>query len=413
MSPRTLLSLLLLCAVSALVVVAAADVTPFPCNCGNATAATASTSAAPFSVGGPVSVPGDLTLHPWASYETVWYIGQVSTIPTAEAPVVRRFGVLYTLYATGSAQGMCPSGVGGVWAALAVPDAKPLNEGRIRRHSHHRRAPTTASSAPAPGAFLQDSRLLPAGMASSAQPFALWDAAHQWGLRQVASSTKAPEQQWMQMNFTASSSADGGFGYNLQLDASRIPVQAMAASGTMPGTCVQHRGQPRIAAKGTVSIGKETLLVAGTVWYQHMWGSPPAGAGLRWRWFNAELSDGWAAQFVFFDAPAEQVALSYGNLISPDGRNNTYIPAADMQLQQDPAATWISPHSGKAYNTSSTISVPSLGLQLQYRTWQADNEVLLTPGSNTAIFYEGVSDVWGTHRASAVTGNGYTERFQG
>lgn len=354
---------------------------PFTCTCDNSTVS---------SLGNPVSLPGDLVLHPWSGYETVWYIGQVST---DESPA-RRFGVLWMLYSGASPSGMCPSATTGAWAALAVPDA--ANE----HGQHHRRR--RSSSGPAPGSFIQDARLAPT-MLVSPIPFSMWDAPNQWGLRQLSSSN-----DWQLMNMSVQA-ADQGFAFDLQLNASVVTMQAMGDNGVAPGSCVQHRGQPRIAATGTVTLDSETVSVSGTIWSQHMWGISPAGPSRAWRWYNAELSDGWSAQFVFFDAPSQ--AASYGNLISPDGSKNIALSSDLIALTQDPDSTWVSPRSGHAYNTSSTITVPSFQTVLHYQTWIADNEVLITPGSTLPLFYEGVSDVSGTHQGAQVTGNGYTERF--
>ena len=367
---------------------------PFACHCDNATSATAG------SLGNPVSLPGDLILHAWSGYETVWYIGQVST---SESPA-RRFGVLWMLYSGASPDGMCPSATTGAWAALAVPQETTTDH--AHKHAHHagsRRHAASVSSGPAPGTFVQDSRLGPS-MLVSPSPFALWDAPNQWGLRQLSTSN-----DWQLMNMSVQA-ADQGFAFDLQLNASVVAMQAMGFNGVAPDTCVQHRGQPRIAATGTVTLGAEVLSVSGTIWSQHMWGISPSGTARSWRWYNAELSDGWSAQFVFFDAPSQDA--SYGNLISPDGSKNIELAAEEIELTQDPLSVWVSPRSGHAYNTSSTIRIPASATVLHYQTWIADNEVLITPDSTLPLFYEGVSDVHGTHQGEAVNGNGYTERFR-
>jgi len=356
---------------------------PYPCTCGNETSSRFSLSSpshARLSLEDPVSLPGDLALHEWAGYETVWYIGQVSSVDQK-----RRFGVLYMLYAGATPDGMCPSAPGGVWAAIAAPDYPETKH-------------------PGPGRFWQDARLAPT-LISTADPFTLWDATNQWGLRQLSTSSK-----WQDMSMEVQSDVDGGFSFSLQLNADIIPLQAMGVDGMTPGGCTQHRGQGRIGTNGTVRLGSESWEVSGTVWYQHMWGTPE-GPARTWRWYNAELSDGYSMQFVFFDGAPEE--FSYGNVVSPDGRTNTYLAAERIQLEQDPASVWISPHTGRAYNTSSTIRVPDLGIELHYQTWIEDNEVLLTPTATQAVFYEGVSDVWGWNQGNKVMGNGYTERYMG
>lgn len=372
--------------------------TPFTCSCDNTSSPTPASlfgaSISP-SLGNPVALPGDLVLHPWSGYETVWYIGQVST---TESPA-RRFGVLWMLYSGASPDGMCPSATTGAWAALAVPQ-ETTNEHGHKHHSTRRRA--SFSSGPAPGTFIQDARLAPT-MLVSPSPFAMWDAPNQWGLRQLSTSNA-----WQLMNMSVTA-VDQGFAFDLQLNASVVAMQAMGLNGVAPDSCVQHRGQPRIAATGTVTLGSEVLSVSGTIWSQHMWGISPTGPARSWRWYNAELSDGWSAQFVFFDAPSQDA--SYGNLISPDGSKNIPLSSDLIELTQDPLSVWVSPRSGHAYNTSSTISIPSYQTVLHYQTWIADNEVLITPDSTLPLFYEGVSDVQGTHMGATVTGNGYTERF--
>jgi hypothetical protein len=115
-------------------------------------------------------------------------------------------------------------------------------------------------------------------------------------------------------------------------------------------------------------------------------------------------SDGWSAQFVRFLPPHD--SDSYGNVLSPATHGNVtniFVSASEFSLTQ--ADPWVSPATGRVYNTSSHIVVPALGLDLDVRTLIDDNEVA------EWSLYEGASAVTGTHNGAAVTGTGFTEAF--
>ncbi len=113
------------------------------------------------------------------------------------------------------------------------------------------------------------------------------------------------------------------------------------------------------------------------------------------------LSDGYIVQLVNFH---EFPASAYANVVSPAG-DNMYLPSSAWTLTG--GKPWTSP-DGMVFNTTHRFVAPDYGLDVTVATLQPDNIVrfLLQP-----VFYEGASQITGTHRGQAVTGDAFTERL--
>lgn len=308
--------------------------------------------------------PAALGLQTTMSYETIWYIGVVTEVGTQN-----RYGVLY-MVAVIRAGDNCEPVLALQWAALA--DA--------RRN-----------------VFFQQVKSAE-GVQSSEVPFALGDG--DWGFQQSGPS-------WMYSTLALNTP---DFSVKLQVDASSHPLQGMGIHGVCPADepcLVAQIEQPFIAVQGLVRTNESVgVPVTGTLYYQHMFGSPAASPGparsVHWHWFCFALDDGWSGQLTIFGGI--QSPQSFGNLVFGSAVNIPLVVGDFSLSQTDP---WQSPRTGTVFNRTSHVLVPSFGLNLTFVTLIADNEVMVN--DTYSFFYEGASVISGMNANRTITGTGYSE----
>jgi predicted secreted hydrolase len=363
----------------------------------------------------PFTLPLDLRLHPQYQYETIWYIGVLQT-----ADKSRSFGVEYML---GSQTQQCldadaVSMPAVAWAALADP-----RTGVFRQQFLVTNATTNARNASA--------------------PFFLETGA--WGVRQQKAGEQCPASDrrstahpsptprlaadWTQQRLSGFGLDDRRldfFAYDLCFSiegGGRQHTQAMGQNGLClivdpahPSTpaAVLHMEQTTLVARGQITVDGQSFDVSGTLWYQHMWGSPSSASARSrplesraklstWDWFFVRLDDGFALQLVRF---AAFEASSYLNLVRPDG-SNTYFPFDQFTLTA--AEPWVS-DDGHTYFMRHELTLPAEEMQLSIHTLQNDNVLRIISKS---FFYEGASHATGVHRGVNVSGDAFTEHLNG
>jgi predicted secreted hydrolase len=163
----------------------------------------------------------------------------------------------------------------------------------------------------------------------------------------------------------------------------------------------------RLATRGKLTLGKRTLEVTGTSWFDREFSSSQlAPEQVGWEWFSLQLSDGLDLMLYVMRLKDGSIdRASAGTLVDPQGQAR-HLTLADFQIKA--TETWTSPHSGATYPSGWRINLPGADYTLTLEPTLADQE--LRPGGRSPIIYwEGQVNVRGTRNQQKVTGQGYVE----
>ena len=199
----------------------------------------------------------------------------------------------------------------------------------------------------------------------------------------------------------------GGNGLMLQLGAGRAPVlhdtDGWVAFADAGGSYYYSR--TRMPTAGTLSIGGETLTVAGSSWFDHQWGDFIAIGGGGWDWFALNLSDGSDLMLSFVRAKDGSFPLVYGTWVGADGEVQ-HIPGDQISLT--PLGSWTSPRTGATWPSGWRVQVAHIDLDVTISPELVDQELdtLETAG---VIYWEGANSVVGTLAGIPISGRSYVE----
>ena len=173
------------------------------------------------------------------------------------------------------------------------------------------------------------------------------------------------------------------------------------------GNASHYYSLPRLATRGGVRAGADSLAVTGLTWMDHEFGSMPATHVLAgWDWFSVQLDDGHALMLYRLrhrDGTVEP--LSSGTFVLPDGRARP-LRLADFDVRARGA--WTSPHTGGRYPSGWTLAVPGQALTLTLAPTLRDQELIARTMGGIA-YWEGSVRVRGTLAGRPVRGVGYVE----
>ncbi len=271
-----------------------------------------------------MSAPSVMLLHPDQAMETTWYLVDLHTATN------RTFGVVYASY-TGGALDTCPKTPDLQWAVVADVDNNQL---------------------------YQQTRLGNTITSTVGAPFFFGDST--WSSKQL------PSRPWTRQQLKLSTL---DFSLALSTDWSMSQFQRMGFGGvaTPNASCLfSHVEMPRIKVQGTLALTNQPtpVTVVGTMRYQKMFGTFNASSAAGHLWYSVDLSNGYSLQVVQLLQPERN--MSYANLITPGGTSNQVFGWLDFNVtSSDP---WTSPNTGKVYNTTSRIQVPSYSIDLTVRT---------------------------------------------
>ena len=163
----------------------------------------------------------------------------------------------------------------------------------------------------------------------------------------------------------------------------------------------------RLATRGKLILGKRTLDVTGTSWFDREFStSQLASNQVGWDWFSLQLSDGVDLMLYVMRLKDGSIDLaSAGTLVDPQGRAR-HLTLDDFQIKA--TGTWTSPHSKATYPSGWHISIPEAGYTLTLKPTLADQE-LHTGSQSPIIYWEGQVNVQGTQNQQHITGQGYVE----
>ncbi len=199
---------------------------------------------------------------------------------------------------------------------------------------------------------------------------------------------------------------DGSFELQLALTDQRGPV-LHGGNGYVPyganGRSFYY-SRPRMRAEGTLVRDGSAVAVAGEFWFDRQWGMDLRNPRQPWDWLSIRLDDGTDIMLFVFPAGGEPVAMG------------TYVPAggepvslAADEFKIEPLSTWLSPHTGIAYDIAWEVRIPSAGLILVISAVQPDQE-LDARASTLNLYWEGLCTVSGQRGTQPVTGHAYVEQ---
>ena len=173
------------------------------------------------------------------------------------------------------------------------------------------------------------------------------------------------------------------------------------------GNASHYYSYTRLATRGRLVLGRDTLAVEGRSWMDHEFSSDRLSAThAGWDWFSVQLDDG--TDLMLYQLRLKSGGIepnSSGTLIAADGRTRRI---AREGFTIGSRGTWRSPHTGGVYPSSWTVSVPGERLELRLEPVLADQELVVRSMGGIA-YWEGAVRITGTHAGRPVSGQGYVE----
>jgi predicted secreted hydrolase len=201
------------------------------------------------------------------------------------------------------------------------------------------------------------------------------------------------------------------FALDLRLVPEKPPVvhgpDGVSRKSEGEGQASHYYSLTRLATRGRLVRGRDTLAVEGRSWMDHEWSSSrlrDTHAG--WDWFSIQLSDGRDLMlYRLRRKTGEDEPVSSGTLVAADGAAR-HLAREAFEIRA--TGSWKSPESGGRYPSGWIVRVPSAGLELTLEPVLADQELRVT-SMNGIVYWEGRVRVRGTSAGRAVTGEGYVE----
>jgi predicted secreted hydrolase len=202
-----------------------------------------------------------------------------------------------------------------------------------------------------------------------------------------------------------------GFSLDLHLTPGRPPVvhghDGVSQKSAGEGNASHYYSSTRLATRGRLVVGDDTLAVEGLSWMDHEFGS----AHMRdthtgWDWFSVQLADGRDLMLYRMRTVDGRVdTCSSGTIVDADGRTR---PLSIREFETGRLGEWVSPRTGGRYPSGWELRVPGEGLKLRLEPTLADQE-LVAPTMGGVAYWEGSVRVSGTDAGQPVRGEGYVE----
>jgi predicted secreted hydrolase len=201
------------------------------------------------------------------------------------------------------------------------------------------------------------------------------------------------------------------FALDLDLVASRPPAihgrHGVSRKGEGPGAASHYVSITRLAARGRIVDGRDTLAVMGEAWMDHEFGGGRLGVGeVGWDWFGLRLADGRDLMLYSLRMADGSIApASGGSIVRPDGG---VVPLARDECLVETTDRWRSPHTGAQYPSGWRVRVPAHGIDMLVRPTIPDQE-LVTRSTGGVTYWEGSVRVSSAAPPHAEAGRGYVE----
>jgi predicted secreted hydrolase len=202
-----------------------------------------------------------------------------------------------------------------------------------------------------------------------------------------------------------------GFALDLKLTPERPPVfhgrDGVSQKSAGLGNASHYYSYTRLATRGKLVLGSDTLAVEGRSWMDHEFGSDQMrNTHTGWDWFSVQLADGRDLMLYRLRTVDGRLdSCSSGTLVEADGSTRMLVKD---EFETRSRGQWVSPHTGGRYPSGWEVRVPSALLTLQLEPMVADQE-LVAPTMGGVSYWEGSVVVSGTSAGKPVRGEGYVE----
>ena len=204
---------------------------------------------------------------------------------------------------------------------------------------------------------------------------------------------------------------DRAFGVDLRLDpgkgVTRHGIDGLSRKGAETGNASYYYSMTRMPTSGHLVVDGETIVVTGTSWMDHEFGTTFLEASqVGWDWFSLQLDDG--SDLMVFQlrrTGGEPDPFSAGTWVDAS-RVATSLGAGEFMLV--PGRRWSSPSSGAVYPVEWRLELPGRGLRLEIAA-VVDAQELDTAASTGVTYWEGAVTVRGQVGDRVVSGRGYLE----
>ncbi len=182
--------------------------------------------------------------------------------------------------------------------------------------------------------------------------------------------------------------------------------QGLSRKGPDPAHASYYYSLPQLQATGSLKLAGSSWPVEGTAWFDHEWSQalmPPQAVG--WDWIGMNLHDGSALTAFRLRDKAGQAVWAGGSFRPGPARAKavTRIFKPD-EVQFTALRRWKSPLSQADYPVEWTVRTPDATYTVKA---VLDQQELDSRNSTGAIYWEGLSELWGSQ--GQPVGRGYLE----
>ena len=201
------------------------------------------------------------------------------------------------------------------------------------------------------------------------------------------------------------------FSYELTLQPVKQPVlhgqAGYSRKGSKPQQASCYYSFTRLKSSGTLTVGGNTMKVAGLSWMDHEFSTAPLEPGIvGWDWFSLQLSD--QTEIMLYQFRNEKGGMSpasSGTYIDASGKPR-HLTIDDFSIEV--LDRWKSPRSRALYPTKWRLTIFALSIELNLDSNLSDQE-MQTPASTGVTYWEGSVSINGSVAKHPVEGMGYVE----
>ena len=206
----------------------------------------------------------------------------------------------------------------------------------------------------------------------------------------------------------------GAFALDLTLVPERPPVlhgeRGVSQKSAGAGHASHYYSFTRLATRGRIVLGRDTLAVQGRSWMDHEFASDHLGdTHAGWDWFSVQLSDGRDLMLYRLRLKAGGLdPFSSGTLVDAMVAGGRARHIGYAEFDTGPTGEWVSPHTGARYPSGWIVRLAGERLELRLEPTLLDQELVARSMGGLA-YWEGSVRVTGTSAGQPVTGQGYVE----
>ena len=173
------------------------------------------------------------------------------------------------------------------------------------------------------------------------------------------------------------------------------------------GQASHYYSYTRLKVNGSLSVDGKRILVNGSAWMDHEFGSNQLGKDqIGWDWFSIQLSNNTELMlYLMRNKKGSYDFTSSGSLIESDG-SVRHISLNDFSIKNK--SFWRSKKTKASYPVEWEIEVPKYDIKLKIKALHNSQE-LDTSKSTQIIYWEGGIEVEGLSQGIRVNGVGFVE----